>query len=292
MNLAWTMAVAVGVCNSGVALASKGAERHQCRAMPFSLAAFGVAGLTAFLTTLGGKSVWADPGLWAFGGAMGALYLAATAAMLRANRCWPPSLVWSAANMAFVLPILLCALFLDEPLRWLDGAILSGVAIMLFGLVERKPPGAAAGDGSERMAPPRTHWLWLGLVFALNGALMMAYKLFGAVLPGRDPSCLVTVIYGSGFAMAVAFLAFRGERRLRRVEAGWGLAVGTASGLSALAMLVAMRLPAGAAFPVIQGTSLAGGVLLCAIAFRETLMARKVGALAVGIGAMVLTAWR
>jgi hypothetical protein len=38
MNEAWLMAGAVGVCNGGVALAGKAAERSRCRAMPFCLA--------------------------------------------------------------------------------------------------------------------------------------------------------------------------------------------------------------------------------------------------------------
>ena len=79
-------------------------------------------------------------------------------------------------------------------------------------------------------------------------------------------------------------------------DVGWALQqqahINSALGLSALAMLTAMQLPAAAAFPVIQGTSLAGGVLACALVFRESLTQRKLAALAVGLGAMVLTAWR
>ena len=64
----------------------------------------------------------------------------------------------------------------------------------------------------------------------------------------------------------------RGPFRFAAPEVGWGLGTGLAVGLAALALLPAMRLPAAAAFPVIQGTSLAGGVLLCALdsALAET----------------------
>jgi hypothetical protein len=286
MDSAWLMAVAVGVCNSGAALAGKGAERHRCRAASYGLVGFGVGAVTAFLASLGRGGVWADAGLWAFGAAMGGLSLAATVAMLRANRCWPPSLVWAAANMAFVLPILLSALFLGEPLRRLDAAILAGVAVMLAGLVDWQ----AAGGGGE--ARPAARWFWLGLVFLISGALMMAFKLFGVLLPGRSPACLVAISYGSGCALALAIQAGRGEIAPRRMELGWGLAAGLTGGLSYLAMLAAMRLPAAAAFPVIQGTSLSGGMLACALVFGERLTGRKLAALAVGLAAMTLTVWR
>lgn len=57
-------------------------------------------------------------------------------------------------------------------------------------------------------------------------------------------------------------------------------------------MLGAMRLPAGAVLPVLQGVSLLSGVLLCAWVFGERLTARKLVALAVGLAAMTLTRWR
>ena len=289
---------------------------------------FAVAGLTAFLSAMGRTSAWGDGGLWVFGGSMGALYLAAIAAMLRANRWWPPSLVWSAANMAFVLPILLSALFLGERLSWVDALIAAGMLLMLFGLAggpesagkaagdalpsggaapatkaegDRSPAGGAGPAGEPESAgkavggglpPAQTRWVLLGIVFVTNGLLMLGFKLAGVLLPAQRPACLVTAMYGSGAVLAALLQVGRGGFRANRAEAGWGLATGAATGLSALALLPAMRLPAAAAFPVIQGTSLASGVLLCALLFRERLTPRKLAALAVGLGAMALSAHR
>ncbi len=292
MNNAFFMAIGAGVANAGVALAGKAAQHSRCRAVSYSFVVFAVAAITAFLATLGGEAAWGDWRLWCFGGSMGAMYLVAIAAMLHANRCWAPSVVWSAANMAFVVPILLSALVLDEKLRWVDALIVAGVVFMLVGLIERNvsSSGSAIDDALRRSAPKR--WLLLGIVFASNGVLMLGYKLFAVVLPGQRTACLVTVIYGCGAALAGAVLAGRGMLRVNRFEAGWGLAAGTASGLSALAVLMAMQLPAAVAFPVIQGTSLVGGVLLCAAFFRERLTLRKVAALVVGLGTMALTLLR
>lgn len=292
-NTALLMAAAAGVANAGVAAASKAAERSRCRLAPYGLVALGVASLTACAPALSGPSDWRDWRLWAFGGVMGALYLAAIASMLRANRLWPPSVVWSAANMAFVLPILLSALCLREPLRWLDAAIATGFVLMLLELTRE---AAAAGNQPDAATSPTpataARWLLLSVVFATNGLLMFGFKLFGVWLPGQRAPCLVAVMYGSGAALALGALLARRSFSVTRTEAGWGLATGTAVGLAALALLPAMQLPAAVAFPVIQGLSLAGGVLLCAWLFCERLTPRKLLALAAGLAAMALAGLR
>lgn len=292
MNTAWLMAGAVGVCNGGVALAGKAAERSRCRAMPFCLVTFGVAGVAAWLTTVGHAAAWGEWKLWAFGGGMGALYVAAIGATLLANACWPPSIVVAAANMAFVAPIFLSALFLGEPLCWLDAVIVFGVIVLLAGLADPSARHEGDADSSRPHPAPWKRWSLLAAIFASNGALMMGYKLFGRVVAGQPPGCLVVAFYGSGCVMAAVIMAARGCLRISRAEAGCGLASGVSSGLAALALLGAMRLPAAAAFPVVQGSSLLASVLLCALVFREALTTRKLVALAAGLGAMALTPWR
>jgi multidrug transporter EmrE-like cation transporter len=291
MNSAWVMAIGAGCANAVVALASKAAERSHCRLAPYGVIALGVAGLTAWAPAMKGRGDWGDWRLWAFGGAMGALYLAAIASMLRANRRWPPSVVWSVANMAFVLPILLSAFGLGEPLRWMDSVIAAGFLLMLAMLTREAPGGRAAGI-ERTLRAVLERWLLLGAVFAINGLLMFGFKVFGVWLPAQPSPCLVMVMYGSGAALAIVLLVVRGVFRFTLAETGWGLATGVAIGLSALALLPAMRLPAAAAFPVIQGLSLAGGALACAFVFRESLTMRKGVGIAIGLVALALTALR
>jgi multidrug transporter EmrE-like cation transporter len=256
------------------------------------LVAFVVAGLTALMTTLGSETAWGDWRLWAFGGTMGALYLVAITAALRANRCWPPSIVWASANMAFVAPIVLSALFLGEPLRGMDALIAAGVALMLAGLAEPAPSDSHRADAGDGRPSPGARWALLGVVFTANGLLMLGYKLFGVALPTQPSASLVAATYGCGALLAAVVQASHGPLRVSRAEFGWGLGAGAATSLAALALLGAMQLPAAVAFPVVQGTSLAGGVFLCALVFRERLTPRKLAALAAGLGAMVLTLWR
>lgn len=289
MDSAWLMALGTGACNAGVALAGKGAERSRCRPAVYALIVFTVAGAVAFATTLGWPVAWGVGLLWVFGAVMGGLYLVAIAAMVLANRHWPPSLVWGTANMAFIVPVALSAALLAESLKAMDAGIALGVGLMLAGLAA---VGAKTQHGTgDPAAPAWRRWGLLLAVFVANGALMFGFKLFGRVLPEASSASLIAVVYGCG-ALAAAVWAGRGLASLRRTEIGYGLGAGAASALAGLAMLGAMRLPAAAAFPVIQGSSLAGGVLACALVFGERLTPRKLAALALGLGAMTLTMWR
>jgi multidrug transporter EmrE-like cation transporter len=287
VNAALILAVGSGMANAVVAVASKGAERSRCRLAPYSAIALGTAAATAFAVALEMRASWNSWPLWLFGIVMGVLFLAAIACMLRANRVWNPSMVWSAANMAFVMPILLSALTLGEPLRWMDAVIAAGLLVMLAGLADPKGVGV-----SDPLPLPKGRRLLLAAVFATNGLLMYGFKLFGVLLPAATPSCLVAIMYGSGALVALGLLVVRGPFRFARVEAGWGLAAGVATSAAVLALLPAMRLPAAVAFPAIQGTALVGGVLLCALFFKERLTLRKLGALLCGLAAFVLAGMR
>ncbi|MBI3985644.1 MAG: hypothetical protein HY343_01880 [Lentisphaerae bacterium] len=289
MQVALILAFGSRMANAVMAVASKGAERSRCRLAPYSTIALGTAGATAFAVALKMRADWSSWALWVFGIVMGVLFLAAVASMLRANRVWNPSMVWSAANMAFVMPILLSALTLGEALRWTDAVIAVGLLVMLMGLADSK--GAAASNPTASPFPPKRGFI-LAAVFVTNGLLMYGLKLFGVLLPGAKPSCLVAIMYGSGAVAALGLLAVRGPFRFSRAETGWGLATGGATSAAVLALLPAMQLPAAVAFPTIQGTALVGGVLLCALFFRERLTARKLGALLCGLAAMVLVGMR
>jgi drug/metabolite transporter (DMT)-like permease len=128
-------------------------------------------------------------------------------------------------------------------------------------------------------------------VFVANGLLMFGFKLFRRVLPEAHPASLIAAVYGCAAVLAAGW-AGRGLATPKRKEVLYGLGAGAASALAGLGILGAMGLPAAAAFPVIQGVSLLGGVLLCALVFRERLTVRKLAALAVGILALLLTRWR
>jgi len=286
MTSAILMALGAGVANAGVAVSAKAAEQNANRPAPYAALTLGVAALTAAGVALIVRGVWADWRLWAFGIVLGSLYVCAIGGTLWANKMWPPSLVWSTANMAFLLPILFSAVLLREPLRWIDLATVLGVGVMLAGL-------ATPAAGLETAARSRAaRWGALGTVFLTNGLLMFGFKLQSVLAPGASTSCLSAIIYGCGSVFAWGWYLGQRHTEVTHAELRWGATAGVGTGMAILALLHAMHLPAAVAFPLIQGTSLVGGVALCALIFHELWSWRKTGALALGIIAMLLAGIR
>ena len=135
-------------------------------------------------------------------------------------------------------------------------------------------------------------WIALGAVFLTNGLLMFGFKVHTMLAPGASPACLSAVMYGGGSLLAWGIYLGKRQTTLVRAEVGWGLATGVGTGTAILLLLPAMGLPAAVSFPLIQGTSLAGGVTLCALIFRESWSLRKTGALLVGMATLLLAGMR
>jgi len=286
MNTAFIMAFGAGVANAGVAVASKAAERNACRVAPYAALTLAIASLTTASAAIVMHGTWMDWRLWAIGGILGVLYLGAIASMLYANSLWPPSLVWSTANMAFLLPILCSAVLLGEALRWIDVLIVAGILAMLLGLMMPMPRQETVGRNTA------VRWLILGGVFLSNGLLMFGFKLFDKLAPGTSSACFSAIMYGSGSLLAWIWYLGSRQTAITRSEVRFGVATGVGIGTAMLTLMQAMHLPAAVAFPIIQGISLAGGVALCACIFREPWPLRKTGALLTGIVALLLTAIR
>lgn len=283
----WFFALGVAGGTAINAVLAKSAERRGCRVAAFSLVTFGVAGVADLAIAMADGAVWCSPMLWGFGLAMGALYMAASAVSLHGNRCWPPSVVWAAANAGLVVPILVSVL-LGEPLRLIDIPILTGIGLMMVGMTE------VGGGGTPAVSKVSVwlRWLLVGAVFVSNGLIMAGFKMFPRIMPGQSSASMVAVTFGFALFLALV-MHLRGERRvITRSEIGHGLGMGILMGISTVLLLGAMSLPAALVFPVIQGISLVGGAVLCAIIFRERVTWRKVSALAIGSMAIVLTVWR
>lgn len=281
------LALGSGVANAGVAVAAKAAERNACRVIPYAAMTLGTAGVTACVAALLTHGAWGGGRLWALGVVLGLIYIGAVGSVLWANRVWAPSLVWSMANMAFLLPILCSALLLHESLHWLDLAIVAGFAVMLLGLLPPRAKGNAP-------APRATAWQWLtlGAVFLTNGLLMFGFKLHTFYAPHASTACLSAIMCGCGCLVSWGLSLGIRKTAVLRAEVGWGMATGVATGAAILALLPAMHLPAMVAFPLIQGTSLAGGVALCAVIYREPWSLRKTAALLIGIATLLLAGMR
>jgi multidrug transporter EmrE-like cation transporter len=208
--------------------------------------------------------------------------------MIAANRVSPPSLVWAMANMGLLLPIVGSSVFLHEPLRPLDAVVLALFAGMLAAFQRGT---RAAGDAHSASRTKLV--LLLAAVWAVNGLLMLAFKINGAWFPEHASGRLSAVMYATAALLALS--QHRGLRGLGAIRSGewrWGSLAGLASGTSILRLLPTMRLPAGVAFPIIQGASLLSGCLLTALAFREHLNCWKLAAITLGLAVLLLAVVR
>ena len=209
ITVALMCAAGAGMANALVALGSKAAERQRCRPDRFGAVALGAACVVCLGVALVRRGAWGDGWLWLLGLVMGGLFYAALCSILAANRSSPPSLVWSLANLALVLPIVLSAMLLGETLQPVDALIfvvfVGMLATLTAGAKAAEIPHTGVAEPSEAVDVRRARrWGLLAVVFATNGLLMFGFKLHHRYLPLAEPACLTTIMYAAGAALALA----------------------------------------------------------------------------------------
>ena len=211
IGLPFLCAVGAGLVNTLCAVTVKGAEHHGCSPAKIGVLALTTAGLVSLIVAWPQAGSWLDWHLWMLGVPMGVLSYACIKSMMRANGLGPPSLPWVMANLAMVVPIALSALFIKEPLCWMDGVGLAAFLGMLAAFV-------------------------LGSLHAED--------------------------------------------------------VGGGNGTAILLLLVAMKLPAVVVFPIVQGVSFLGGIIVTAIIFKEHVNRWKIAGVILGVTVILLSVWR
>lgn len=279
-------ALTAGFSNALLGVLAKQAQRTGCRPEVVPVLLLGTVSLAGGLALPMAPGDWGDPWLWALAAGMGLLYVIALQSMIVANRTCPPSLVWSLANLALVIPVVLAPLVFGEPWQPVDGLL---VAAFLGMLVCFRRGLDRSGEGAR--APWREVWLPLAGVFLSNGLLMLGYKLEAQHWPQVGAVPFLVLVFGSG--TVVGLLARRrSPGRVNVVEWRWGLLMGLAATVANLCVLGAVVLPAVVAFPLVQGTALIGGTVLMVVLFGEPLNAAKILGLACGGLVLALTMGR
>jgi len=280
-------ALGAGLANTVVALSVKAAQHSRFRPSRFTaLAMIGAGAISGIVAGLTAGS-WNNWRLWALGIVLGGITYGCVTLMLRANRHGPPSLPWAMANLGLILPIGLSAFFLGESLRGTDMVCLVVFCGMLLAFVR-----GTTHAGDVQRGHGLTLMLLLATVWLLQGTLMFGFKL-NAFLPGDiNRSALTPII-----CLTAGVLAWLDEWRQPREafqwrHLGWSLAMGGANGTSILLLLVAMKLPASVAFPIIQGVSFLGGIVVTAVVFHERLNLWKWLGIAFGLGVICLAVRR
>lgn len=222
---------------------------------------------------------------WSLGAGMGLIFIAGLMFTFQANKEGPPSIVWLMVNMGLIVPIALMAIFYHEPL-YLSDLLLMGTFILMLWLFRQGI--STAGDFSG--GRPLYYVLLLILVFLTNGLLMFGFKLNQILYPAASKASFLASLYGSGCLLFLAVAYARHRGRLSQFhDLKWGMAAGIANVLANLFLQGAMSLPAVVAFPIMQGLSLLGGVILTGCLYRERLNGFKALGIIAGL-AVVLQA--
>lgn len=286
-------AISCGLTNTVVGWSFKGAQNAHCPTERFGGYGSGIALLAALVMLPFFSGPCLTGGVWLIGSGLGALFCATTALNVLANRMGPPSMAWSMANMGLLVPIIL-SWRLGESFRWSDGVMLLVFGVMLLGFQR----GMAQADDRIRTSRGR-YILLLAAVFLVNGLLMFGFKWNGMRYPDANPASLLTAMYGGAWGGFMVWMAIRhGGKTSAPANSTlwptlkWGVVLGSAISLTQILMQAAMSLPAVVAFPLIQGLSLMGGVLLMAWVYRETLNGAKILGLIAGLAVMILSVLR
>ena len=280
-------AVGAGLANTIVAVTMKGAERYDCRPSRFSAIAMTIASLVSLIVAWTQPGLWFNYRLWIMGAIMGVLFYVGMVTMVRANRLGPPSLPWTMANLALVVPVMLAAIFLKENLQLIDGASLMAFGVMLLAFMRGSSRVDEFAVGSRAALV-----ILLILIFLINGFLMFGFKLNSLLPAGVNTSALSAIMYGTGCLLAWLDECRKPRRKYHLKEVFLGGCMGIGSGASVLLLLLAMGLPAVVAFPVVQGVSLLGGIFITALIYREHLNRWKITGIILGLAVILLSVWR
>jgi len=287
MTIFW--AISAGCCNALVGVISKQAEQRQCRPGPFAMLFMGMiaAASVMLLAVVGGA--WGSPQVWLLAAVMGSMYLLVMRGMISANQSFPPSLVWTLANVALVVPVGLAPLLLGESWRCMDWVIVAVFAALLYTSRRSMKP--------SRTTTPAVRWLnglpSLAVVFLGNGLLMLGYKLKGVFWTDVGAAPFAIMIFGAGFLVELLLHFRRGDALdIKSAEWKWGMSVGAAAAAANLSLLGAVSLPAVVLFPVVQGIGLGGGILLMLLLYREMLNTWKVAGFVLAMTILMLALLR
>jgi drug/metabolite transporter (DMT)-like permease len=286
--LAFIFSLAAGCAFAVLGLAYRAATHHACRSLPFTAAFLFSAGVLLLGKSLGEHAAWGDWRFWAIGVTMGLNFFGAVMIFMRANTLGPSSINWTFTNLGLLLPILLAPLLFHEPLLPVDFV----VCLLFVGMLIALAIGMRSGDETK---PEHLvlYAVFLLLLLSTNGLSLILSKVKYQVFADGSTAALAAIFYLSGAAVALATMTVR-ERRLAITPVEWrfGLFAGLCSGTGIWLTLASMRLPVAVAFPVNQGTSMLGGILLTALIYRERFNPAKVIGLLLGIVTLLLAGLR
>ena len=282
MPIAIIYAILAGFFFALMGLGYKIAEHNKCRPVIFSFVFSLTGGIISLVVSFSEVTHWEDPRLWLQGIAMGVFLTVALLLILEANRLGPASVSWTILNLSLLIPILISPIFFHDTVLFIDPFIVIFFIIMLF-LFARgmRDPNAGSHSGSRR------HILLLIIVFLSNGLFITGNKLKFILFGNDNTAGLATIAYLVTAAIVFTIALKKKYKPLATfTEVKVGILVGIFSATGTILFIKAMSLPATVVFPLAQGISLLGGVVLTTWIYKEQL--NKLMILGFGVGLLVL----
>lgn len=258
------------------------------RILPFLAVFTGITGIAnlgySFLKT----SDWTDPRLWLLGVLAGALYVVDILALMKANSLGPASVVWTVINMALLLPVAAAGLFLNEPLYKVDISLILVFTLMLYAFSK-----GVENSGEVKPENRKAFYFNLFLVFFANGMFMVLIKVREYVFDGGNAGAHGTIAYLSCSLIGLILHLLKSEEKaVKRDEWRAGFVSGFLNGFGFILQMISLALPAVVVFPLNQGISLLGGVVLTMVLFKERINRPKLIGFALGAVLLALTVMR
>lgn len=269
-------------------LGYKIAEHHKCRPVIFSFVFSLTGAIISFAVSFTEVTHWEDPRLWLQGIVMGVMLTIALLLILEANRIGPASVSWTILNLSLLVPILISPIFFHDPVMFIDPFIVLFFVIMLL-LFARgmRDPNAESRSRNQR------HILLLIIVFLSNGLFITGNKLKFILFGNDNTAGLATIAY---LVTAIIVLTIALKKNYKPLttftEIKIGILVGIFSASGTILFIKAMSLPATVVFPLAQGISLLGGVVLTTWIYKERLNKLMVFGFGIGVLVLMLEAFR
>jgi len=286
--LLFLFAVLSGLAFSVLSLGYKAADAYHCRTMAFIMPFTLTSGIIALIGSCWQANTWQDPRLWWIGLPAGVLLFFAIYIVVRANQLGPASISWTFVNISLLVPIGISTVVLHERLYPIDLLSIALFILMLLAFAR-----SIAGAGEVKSAHRVLFTLALLSIFIVNGTWMFGSKLKEHVFHDVNTFSFIAIVYLTCAVLSFGiYLLQHGWKLPQSHELKIGIGSGVASVTGILLFVAAAALKAAILYPVSQGISLLGGVMITAILYRERVDAYKMAGFVLGIAVLMISVLR
>ncbi len=282
------LALGSGLLFTVLGVSYKRAAALGCRTSAFLAVYLTAAALLSALALPWDRSLWSSRELWVLGVFLGVNAVVCIRLLMAANRSGPASVSWLFINLSLLVPVGLSVAAMSERLLPADWIALSAFAVMAVLLV-----GGLRRNGEVSRSNTAHYWSCIAAVFVLNGLGLFGSKLKASLFPDQNTAALMLILFSTGAAVSW-WQHLRQTTHWRPYANEWnaGLVAGIACGCANFLLIASAVLPAAVVYPVSQGASLIGGVVLTTVLYREAITPAKVAALLLGCAVLMCAVWR